>query len=232
MMRWIPASMAVAMMTTGGAWAQTSSLLAQPSSPPGAIDYEDDPAASLHAVSLFTVPPPRPPVYAVHDLVEIIIRESSSVRRQQSVETEKEYETKAEVAEFPQLTINDFLEGVLKASANANPPKLDISAEREFTGEGEYRRIDDVSARVTAEVVSVLPNGNLVLEARTEIETDGESSRLVLSGTCDPKSISPAGTILSTQLYNLRVVKHHEGELRKTSEKGLFGRILDTLFAF
>lgn len=217
----------------GSAAAQTSSVLARaktnPTPPPPA---DTDPALSLHTFGWFTVPQPQPIVWRKHDHVQIIIRETSTARSQQAIDTSKDYNIKGEIKDFPQLTINDILEGVLKASANANPAKLDIAYENEFKGDGKYSRTDDFSARVTAEVIEVWPNGHLVLEARTYIQTDQETSTILLSGVCDPRLVSPAGTILSNQLFDLRVVKTHEGQLKKTTKKGLIPRVLETIFAF
>lgn len=213
--------------------AQSGSVLARrkenPAPPPPA---DADPAEALQGLSWFTVPQPQPVVWRKHDHVQIIIRETSTARSQQRLDTSKEYEIKGEIKDFPQLTIRDILEGVLKASQNSQPAKLDLNLENEFKGDGKYTRSDDLSARVTAEVIEVWPNGHLVLEARTLIQTDEETSTILLSGVCNPKSVSPAGTILSNQLFDLRVIKVHEGQLRKTTKKGLIPRILETIFSF
>lgn len=225
----------------GAAWlaaaaaasAQTGSVLAQrranPATPPPA---DADPALALQAYSWFTVPQPQPVVWRKHDHVQIIIRETSTARLQQGIDTSKEYDLRGEIKDFPQLTINDLLNGVLKGSENANPAKLELEYENEFKGDGRYSRTDDLSARVTAEVIEVWPNGHLVLEARTVIQTDDETSTILLSGVCDPQQVSPAGTILSNQLFDLRVMKMHEGQLKKTTKKGFIPRVLETIFAF
>ncbi len=212
---------------------QTSSVLAQsranPAPPPPA---DTDPAIALAAHSWFNVPQPLPVVWRKHEHVQIIIRETSTARSQQELDTSKDYQSKGEIKDFPQLTLNDILDGILKASENANPAKLDIKYKNKFAGDGKYSRTDDLSARLTAEVIEVQPNGHLVLEARTFVQTDQETSTIVLSGECDPQLISPAGTILSNQLFDLRVVKTHQGDLKQSTKKGLFARVLDTIFAF
>ena len=219
---------------TLSASAQSSSLLLEQAPPRNAGDSGGyfDPAAQLHGLSLYTVAPAQLTEYAKHDLIRIIIRESSSVRSSQELTTNKEYDIKAEIKAFPQLMIEDLFNAVIRASANARPPKLDISAEKEFEGDGEYKRSDDFTAEITAEVIEVLPNGNLVIEARTRIKTDQEEAMTLLSGVCSPRDITPAGTILSNQLFDLQVIKLHEGELKRTTQRGLIARILDTIFAF
>lgn len=213
--------------------AQTSSVLAQEKTNPATRPPADvDPALALTAYAWFNVPQPLPVVWRKHDHVQIIIRETSTARSQQALDTSKDYESKGEIKDFPQLTLNDILDGILKASENASPAKLDINYKNKFAGDGKYSRTDDLSARLTAEVIEVHPNGHLVLEARTFVQTDLETSTILLSGECDPQLVSPAGTILSNQLFDLRVVKTHQGELKQATKKGLFARVLDTIFAF
>jgi len=221
------------LIASSAALAQTSSVLAQnKSNPAPPVPADTDPAIALSAYAWFNVPQPLPVVWRKHDHVQIIIRETSTARSQQELDTSKEYESKGEIKDFPQLTLNDILDGILKASKNANPAKLDINYENKFSGDGRYTRTDDLSARLTAEVIEVQPNGHLVLEARTFVQTDLETSTIVLSGAADPQLVTPAGTILSNQLFDLRVVKTHQGELKQATKKGLLARVLDTIFAF
>lgn len=221
-------------MLSATASAQTSSLILNtPVSEP--LDAElatFDPAAGIHSLSIYTIPLELPREWQKHDLVEIIVRETSSVSSSQEISTEKSYDLNAEISNFPQLTVNDLIRGVIKASQNKMPPQADVSSGKEFEGEAEVARQDSFTARVTAEVIDILPNGNLVLEARTSIQMDEENATILLGGICDPESISPAGQIYSSQLFNLHLTKLHEGELKKATEKGLFSRVLDTMFAF
>jgi len=239
----VPSRLLLAATLVGGSAAvahgQSGSIMARrlagESTEPTAAGGEPgvDPAmAEFHALMPFSTPERLPETWELHDHVEIIIRESSSVRSRQDLETEKSVEFEAEIAEFPQITFPELLEMMLQASRNANPPQLDVSSDREFEGEGEYGRRDDLTGRLTAEVVQVLPNGHLVLEARSYYRTDEEESLLTLSGVVDPDRISPAGTVQSHQIFGLSIVKMHEGELRDSTKKGLFTRALETVFAF
>ena len=120
----------------------------------------------------------------------------------------------------------------LFAGRRTELPELKMDFTREFTGEGEYQRRDDMSDRLTAEVIEVLPNGNLILEARTTIATDDEESVMNVTGICRPEDITAANTILSNQIHDLRIVRHHEGELPRTAKKGIIARVLEAIFAF
>jgi hypothetical protein len=101
-----------------------------------------------------------------------------------------------------------------------------------FEGEGEYRRTDTFSGRIQSRVIDVKPNGTLVLEARKYIQNDDETLEMVLTGLCRAEDVTAANTILSTQLYDLRLVKEHTGELRRSTRKGILTRVFETIFNF
>ena len=81
-------------------------------------------------------------------------------------------------------------------------------------------------------MLQILPNGNLILESRTRMKQDNEEFILKVTGICRPEDVTPANTILSSQLYDLMVDKVNNGELKKANEKGFFTQVLDLLFAF
>ena len=187
---------------------------------------------ALHAVSMFSMEEEPPREFREHDLVQIIVRESSEASSSQETETKKEFDVAGKVNAWPDLRLSDILDLRLNSGAGTMLPEVNVTLEKEFKGEGEYERKDDFSTRLTAEVVTVLPNGNLVLEARTFIKTDEEESRIKVSGICRAEDVTPANTIQSFQIHDLKVEKVHEGELKKSNEKGIITQVLDALFGF
>jgi len=187
---------------------------------------------ALRTVSMFAVAPPEPRTYQVHDLVQIIVRETSTAKSSAELDTTKESEIDGAVPSWPDFNIEDLLRLTLHQSDDSDNPKLKINFTKDFQGEGDYSRKDDFSARLTAEVIEVLPNGNLVLEARTHIKTDDEQATMKVTGICRPDDITPANTVLSNQIHDLAIDKMHTGELRESSKKGILSKILETVFAF
>jgi len=196
------------------------------------LGLQEKNAHALRDVSMFAVAPPKPREFEKHDLVQIVVRETSNAKSSQTLETEKEYSIKGRIAQWPDFNLVELLQLQLMQGSGDNKPQLDLSVDKDFEGDGEYERKDDFTARLTAEVIDILPNGNLVLEARTFIKTDQETQTIKVTGICRPEDVSAANTIFSSQLHDLNVEKNHEGELRKSSEKGIIAQILDTIFAF
>jgi flagellar L-ring protein precursor FlgH len=187
---------------------------------------------ALRDISPIAIVPVEPREFAPHDLVQIIVRETSRATSSQELEAGKEYVLDGKISAWPSFQLSDLLEMQLRGSDTSNLPELKLDFEKDFEGDGEYEREDDFTARLTAEVVEVLPNGNLVLEARTNIQTDQEVATLKVTGICRAADVTSANTVLSNQLHDLKVEKVHEGELKKASEKGIIAKVLDAIFAF
>lgn len=194
--------------------------------PDGAID----PYAGLRRTSILFVEPPEPVEYRRHDLITIIIDETTSAESSQTLETEKDWRADGQVGSI--IDPWELLELRLRGGDATNIPLIDADFRREYTGEGDYERRDRFTTRLTAKVLEVKPNGTLLVEARERIVTDEEERVLVVTGLCRPQDITLQNTILSGQMADLNVVLQHEGEVRQAAKKGLITRVLDALFAF
>ncbi len=192
---------------------------------------EPDPEAALRTMSMLYIDVPKPRKYAIHDLVTLIISETSSAESKQTLDTKKDYDLTGSIKSFPDLI--ELLELRLEAGERANIATLGVNSKQKFKGEGTAKRSDRFVARITAEIIDVKPNGNLVLEARKTVASqDGESKTIVLSGICRPEDITDANTINSSQLADLRLLQQTEGEVTKSAKKGFIPRVLETIFAF
>jgi flagellar L-ring protein FlgH len=227
---------------TGDTVAQSSNLLANPSpsssilaqsiqiSPP--IGESDRAPHALRSASMFAVAPPEPRTFQRHDLVQIIVREQTQARSRHEVDLDKRQGMQGKIAKFPRISLPELFELQIPGTSTTNMPELDMDFRKRFTGDGDYRRQDDLASRITAEVVEVLPNGNMVLEARTHIRIDNEETLMKLTGVCRPGDVTASNTILSNQIHNLMIERVHKGELRRTNERGIIAKVLDTIFAF
>jgi flagellar L-ring protein precursor FlgH len=216
----------------GGASAQSLFLLEPPAPPPAEKGRGEawDPAEPLYPYSMFAVQPPKPRDFLVHDLVTIIVDETSRQQAEQSLKTDKKYNIDASLSQFPSLAA--LAQFALENGDPTNPINLGLDAKNKFDGKGKYERSDRFSAKITAEIIDIKPNGTIVLEARKRIEKDEETTTLVLSGRCRIEDVTTSNTVLSSQLADLTLVSTNEGQVKDTGTKGLIPRILETLFAF
>jgi len=181
---------------------------------------------------LFAVQPPEPKAFAVHDLVTIVISESSKSKSSADAKAEKSYDMSAEADAFISLDPTSFGDGFLAPMDSGDLPAVGVGADKKFKGKGNFARSDDFTARVTAEIVEVRPNGLLVVEARREIVNDGETQVIVLSGIVRPEDVDSNNQIQSQRIADAVIKKTTTGQLRDASEKGIVAQVLDAIFAF
>jgi len=189
-----------------------------------------EPEILLEEVSLFFLAVPETRTIKKHDIITIIIDENSSQTSTQTLDTKKDSKTSGSVATI--LDLMQLLELRLAESGTKDTNLVDFTSKRKFKGEGDYKRADKFSARITAKVLEVKPNGTLVLEATKRIAKDKEISILVLSGLARDEDVTAQNTILSSQLADLNISLENEGDVKTAAEKGIITRVLDTVFAF
>ena len=197
---------------------------------PNPAPAANDPAAPLYGFSLIAVRPPEPRTYQRHDLITIIINESSTQESEHSLSTSKEIDGSGSIGAT--LSIEELLDLRLRNSSISDLDLLRYAAEREFEGDGEYERTDRFTDRIQATVIDVKPNGVLVLEARRFTAMDEETKTLVISGNCRTDDVTEQNTIQSNQLADLRLIVEHEGNLRQANRKGPLTRLLEWMLPF
>ncbi len=208
--------------------AQASEARAEvPSANPRLQDVpQGNPVIEAHSFSAVKVKPPRQ--FLVHDLITIIIREQSRYESESELESEKEFELRSILDAF--LKIDDDRLG---ASTFPNgKPNIDYRFESKLNNEAEKDREDRLVTRITASVVDIKPNGNLVLEAKARVIFDDEVSTITLMGVARSSDVNPDNTILSTQLANKEIMVHNVGAVRDGSRRGWIPRFLDLIRPF
>ena len=155
----------------------------------------------------------------VGDLVTIVIDESQDVKSEETSDLTKE------------TTLNYSLNNFdIKPNAFNPLPQLDASSEDTLTGTANYKKKGKFTARVTAVVVDVLPNGNLVVSGRREIRIDKETKLIEFSGIMRRDDIAADNSISSELVANAKVAYIGTGPLTdSTNRVGLGALIHDAL---
>jgi flagellar L-ring protein precursor FlgH len=190
----------------------------------------DPSQAKLAQISFFAVPAPEPKTLKKHDLVTIIVNEASSASSKAQNDLAKNVELKAEIAQMIKLKLGKG--SIYGLPTPTSAPGVDFTGDRTFHGQGEMDRSDTITARITAEILDVKPNGTLVLQARKHIKTDDEEQQFILTGICRAEDINPDNTVISTQLYDMSLQKNSKGDVRESTERGRLPKLLDFLNPF
>jgi flagellar L-ring protein FlgH len=179
--------------------------------------------------SYFAVPEPQPKLLKKHDLVTIIVNETSTYTANGTTDLEKTADFESVIDNYISLRLSHL---ALVGQNPANPLQIVATGQRDVKGTAQFERDDTLTARITATVVDVKPNGTLVLEASEKIKNDDEEQTMVLTGQCRVEDVGADNTLLSTQLYDLHLSKTQKGEVRDTTKRGLFPRLLDWIDPF
>jgi flagellar L-ring protein FlgH len=101
-----------------------------------------------------------------------------------------------------------------------------------FTGAGNTTRAGTLIGTITAKVVEVMPNGNLVLQSRKEITINNEKQILILRGMVRPEDIAVDNSVLSSKIADAEVFFVGDGIVQDKQRPGWFVRIIDNLWPF
>jgi len=101
-----------------------------------------------------------------------------------------------------------------------------------YKGNGTTGRSATFNTTVTARVVKVLNNGNLIFEGFRDIQLNNESQRLYVAGLVDPRRLDAANTTTSDQVAELRVGYGGKGVVDETLKPGFISRLLNLVWPF
>ena len=100
-------------------------------------------------------------------------------------------------------------------------------------GKGTTSRDNTLTTTLTAEVLSVLPNGNLVVQGQKDIMVNSERQIVTVRGIVRPDDLSPTNSIASDRLARLEVHVNGKGVVEDAVRRpNILYRILLGLLPF
>lgn len=109
---------------------------------------------------------------------------------------------------------------------------LQSTYENEFEGSGSTVRSGDLNAYITARILQVLPNGNLIIEGNREVRVNHENQIITLTGMVRPRDISSDNVIMSTYIADARISYSGSGIVNDKQRPGWLVRLLDNIWPF
>jgi flagellar L-ring protein FlgH len=103
---------------------------------------------------------------------------------------------------------------------------------RKFEGKGETGRKSEVTARITARVVEVLPNGDLRIAAQKVVKINKENEHLILHGIIRQRDVSAQNTVPTTQIGDLFVELNGKGVASADNAPGWLFRFFEKIAPF
>lgn len=175
---------------------------------------------------------PKGPRYALHDHIRIVVQERARARAQADFRNDRRSRTEVKLDAWPALdTRSAGFPPRLGAAALAGDPEIDMDARYRNDNRGATSRDFDLTFTVMAEVVEVLPNGNVRLEARKERRVNEEEEIIRITGEVSLQFIV-ANTVNSENIMNLRVDYNGTGSVSDSSDQGLVGWVVSKIWPF
>lgn len=118
------------------------------------------------------------------------------------------------------------------AAANSITPSVGFSGgvHQKYGGRGTTAREGEVKATLSARIVAVYDNGNLLIEGNKEVEVNNEKEILRVSGIVRPEDISPDNTVLSEKIADARILYTGTGDNHQAARPGLLARFINWIF--
>ena len=118
-------------------------------------------------------------------------------------------------------------------SKNLSPSSLiDTNSTNANTGTGTIKRGETITLRVAGVVTQVLPNGNLVVQARQEVRVNSELRELQVSGVVRPQDIASDNTVVHDRMAEARIAYGGRGTLTELQQPRYGQQVLDALLPF
>jgi flagellar L-ring protein precursor FlgH len=132
--------------------------------------------------------------HALNDLVTIVVSVQTTAAQSGSVDSERSF------------SANSAISGLAGAlSTTSTNPLLNASSSSVLKGTGATNSSTAFSTSLTGQVIAVLPNGNLVLEAHRQIAMNNQHEEVILRGIARPGDLTSTNTVASSSLSGLQI---------------------------
>lgn len=152
---------------------------------------------------------------AVGDILTIVISENFSATRSDSNSNGKKSSGNASAG------TGSFLSWITAHSYDMKDS---------FSASGSITNKNVVTARMTATVTAVQPNGNLVIKGTQSIKQNNDEQIISLVGTIRPDDISTSNTVASSAMADAQIFVNGKGPLAQKQKQGILSSIFDFLF--
>jgi flagellar L-ring protein precursor FlgH len=109
------------------------------------------------------------------------------------------------------FTSTSAITGVMGRTPAATNPLLSGSSSSALKGQGSTASNTLFQTNLTGQVIAVLPNGDLVVEAGRQIFMNNQHEDVIVRGMIRPGDIGPSNTVPSTALSNLEIEMKGKG---------------------
>jgi len=165
---------------------------------------------------------------SIGDIVTIIVSESSTGSNKAGTDTSRNSSTDARITALLGLETS-----ILERNENMGGEiKVGGSSSNSLKGAGNTSRGNTLVARITARVIRVMENGNLMIEGRRQVTVNAEDQFIVISGIIRPDDITSDNLIASQYISDARILYTGKGIVNDKLRPGWMTRVVDWVWPF
>jgi flagellar L-ring protein FlgH len=135
----------------------------------------------------------------LNDTITILVAVQTTAAQSGTVDSERS------------LTSSSSITGLLGRTPSAVNPLLSGQSASVLKGHGSTASNTTFATSLTGQVIAVLPNGSLVVQAERQIFMNNQHENIVLRGMIRPGDIGPSNTVPSSALSNLEIEMKGKG---------------------
>ncbi len=121
---------------------------------------------------------------------------------------------------------SNFFRGILGGLA------LDTQSTNKHDGKGTASSSNSFRGQITAQVVDVLANGNLVIAGEKQVNIRGEISYLRVSGIVNPADVKAGNVVSSNKIAEARIEEMGSGTIASADRAGWLQRFFFSFLPF
>lgn len=151
---------------------------------------------------------------SVGDIVTVVIVERATASNKATTQNSKSTDISSSAGTGPLSVIKSM--GMTTAS--------------DFQGDGETTRTTSLQTHVSARVIKVMPNGNMVIEGQKFNQINNEIQEIRVKGMVRPVDIAADNTVLSTALAEADIRLTGKGGTSDAARPSFINRVFNLIF--
>lgn len=159
----------------------------------------------------------------VNDIVTILLDEASAGANTAKTNTSRDTSTAAGISGIYQLGPDKTI---------LSKYELGGTSSNFLKGDGQTSRNGSLSGRITAKVIKMTVNGNMLIEGKRQLTVNEEDQYIIITGIIRPEDITSENIILSSNIADARIVYTGKGVVDDKMHPGWMTRVLDWVWPF
>ena len=107
---------------------------------------------------------------------------------------------------------------------------INLGSSTDFRGDGATTRNETIRSKLSARVIDLEDNGNLIIAAKRTTKVNGETQYVTIKGVVRPVDVRPDNSVYSYSILDLTLLIDGDGSVSEYQEPGLITKFLRMLF--